>query len=333
MQTDLGGEITPQTLTASYIYAARYGYSGTVLHNDNQIRLFPREGEGQNPIQTQLWTIPGGVGVEYSDRFGNGVHRVRIIEHHESLVIATAGQVSLATEYPVLEDMHIDDARGQPGALEYLLPSPLVDPDTVSALAFRVASGSDSMMRVIREVTGWVYTEIEYRRGTTDVATTADQVVAVMEGVCQDKTHLALGMLRALDIPCRYVSGLLTGQTGETHSWVEFMHPMHGWIGADPDERRHRAPGPRLRQAVSRTGLYGRLSGQGVLPLEGRRDRARRNRVRQVRRDRRKPGRSPPHVGGGIRRQHPMTTNTALTPAITGTKSPLSLDGRGLGRG
>ena len=234
MQTDLGGEITPQTLTASYIYAARYGYSGTVLHNDNQIRLFPREGEGQNPIQTQLWTIPGGVGVEYSDRFGNGVHRVRIIEHHESLVIATAGQVSLATEYPVLEDMHIDDARGQPGALEYLLPSPLVDPDTVSALAFRVASGSDSMMRVIREVTGWVYTEIEYRRGTTDVATTADQVVTVMEGDCQDKTHLALGMLRALDIPCRYVSGLLTGQTGETHSWVEFMHPMHGWIGTDP---------------------------------------------------------------------------------------------------
>lgn len=234
MQTDLGGEITPQTLTASYIYAARYGYSGTVLHNDNQIRLFPRQGEGQSPIRTQLWTVPGGVGVEYSDRFGNGVHRVRIIEHHESLVIATAGQVSLSTEYPVLEDMHIDDARGQPGALEYLLPSPLVDPDTVSALAFRVASGSDSMMRVIREVTGWVYTEIEYRRGTTDVATTADQVVTVMEGVCQDKTHLALGMLRALDIPCRYVSGLLTGQTGETHSWVEFMHPMHGWIGADP---------------------------------------------------------------------------------------------------
>ena len=234
MQTDLGGEITPQTLTASYIYAARYGYSGTVLHNDNQIRLLPREGEGQNPIQTQLWTVPGGVGVEYSDRFGNGVHRVRIIEHHESLVIATAGQVSLATEYPVLEDMHIDDARGQPGALEYLLPSPLVDPDTVSALAFRVASGSDSLMRVIQEVTGWVHTEIEYKRGTTDVATTADQVVTVMEGVCQDKTHLALGMLRALDIPCRYVSGLLTGQTGETHSWVEFMHPMRGWIGADP---------------------------------------------------------------------------------------------------
>ncbi len=234
MQTDLGGEITRQPHTVSYIYAARYGYSGTVLHNDNQIRLFPREGEGQSPLQAELWTIPTGAGVEYSDRFGNRVHRTRIVEHHEALVIATVGQVRLTTESQSIEDMHIDDARGQPGALEYLLPSPLVDPDTVATLALRIASGSDSMMRVVQEITNWVYTEIEYRRGTTHVATTADQVLNVMEGVCQDKTHLALGMLRALDVPCRYVSGLLTGQTGETHSWVEFMHPMHGWIGADP---------------------------------------------------------------------------------------------------
>ena len=117
MQTDLGGEITRQPLTVSYIYAARYSYSGAVLHNDNQIRLFPREGEGQSSLRAELWTIPSGAGVEYSDRFGNRVHRMRIVEHHEALVIATAGQVRLATDSPALEDMHIDDAKGQPGAL------------------------------------------------------------------------------------------------------------------------------------------------------------------------------------------------------------------------
>ena len=234
MQTDLGGEIASQSLTASYIYAARYSYSDTVLHNDNQIRLFPRDGEGQTPLLSELWTIPEGIGVEYSDRFGNRVRRDRIVGHHKSLVIAASGQVSLTAQYRVLEDMHIDDVKNQPGATEYLLRSPLVDPDTVSALSFRVTSGSDWMMQTIREVIDWVYTEIEYKRGTTDVATTADKVVNVMEGVCQDKTHLALGMLRALDIPCRYVSGLLTGQIGETHSWVEFLHPGYGWIGADP---------------------------------------------------------------------------------------------------
>ena len=41
-------------------------------------------------------------------------------------------------------------------------------------------------------------------------------------------------MLRALKVPCRYASGLITGQTGETHSWMEFFHPTRGWLGADP---------------------------------------------------------------------------------------------------
>ena len=101
MQTDLGGEIDIWTYTASYLYAARYGYSDTVLHNDNQIKLLPRQGEGQVPIQSDLWTVPEGRGVEYSDRFGNRVYRSRVVQPHTSLVIATAGQVNLAMEAPL----------------------------------------------------------------------------------------------------------------------------------------------------------------------------------------------------------------------------------------
>ena len=108
--------------------------------------------------------------------------------------------------------------------------SRLVDPDTVSGLALQVASDSESLLQVVDRVTDWVYRNIRYRRGATDVTTTADQVAVSMEGVCQDKTHLTLGMLRSLGVPCRYVSGLLTGQTGETHSWLEFLHPQEGWV-------------------------------------------------------------------------------------------------------
>ena len=80
----------------------------------------------------------------------------------------------------------------------------------------------------------WVYENITYIRGSTTVATTAEQVLATRQGVCQDMTHLTMGMLRALGIPARYVSGLLSGQVGETHAWLEFMHPTHGWLPADP---------------------------------------------------------------------------------------------------
>ena len=234
MQTDMGIETGLSAVTASYLYAARYGYSDLVLNSDNRIKLFPRAGEGQTPLGMNLWTLPGGLSVEYADRFGNRVQRSRVVETHTALVIATAGQVSLSTTAETPPDVEVDAVRDLPEGMEYTMPTPLVDPDTVSALALRVASGADSLLRVIRSVIGWVYEEVEYLRGATGVATTAEQVASAMVGVCQDKTHLALGMLRSLDVPCRYASGLLTGQTGETHSWLEFLHPEAGWIGADP---------------------------------------------------------------------------------------------------
>ena len=43
-------------------------------------------------------------------------------------------------------------------------------------------------------------------------------------------------MLRSLGIPARYASGLLTQQPGETHAWLEFMHPREGWLPADPTQ-------------------------------------------------------------------------------------------------
>ena len=235
MQTDLGGGLGDgSAVIASYAYAARYGYSGDVLHNDNQIRLLPRAGEGQRRISATVWTLPKGRGVQYGDRFGNDVHRTRVVDVHTSFVIATAGRVSLSAAAPEPPDARLEDARNAPQGLEFLFPSPMVDPDSVSELARDVAGGSRSLLETVRRTTDWIYREILYKRGTTGVNTTAAQVVEAMEGVCQDKTHLGLGMLRSLGAPCRYVSGLLTGQVGETHSWVEFLHPQAGWLGADP---------------------------------------------------------------------------------------------------
>ena len=232
MQTDVGSAI--DTVTASFIYAVRYCYSDTVIHNDNQLRIFPRDGEGQFPAETEVWSVPSGRGVDYKDRFGNRVRRLRVIEPHTTFVVAAAGRVSLSTEIPADDDVLIADLRELPESFEYTAISPLVDPDTVSVLTSDVAGGESYLLAAVSRVVRWVYENISYKRGTTSVATTADQVLAAGEGVCQDKTHLALGLLRALSIPCRYASGLITGQMGETHSWVEFFHPGNGWLGADP---------------------------------------------------------------------------------------------------
>ena len=220
-------------MTASFIYAVKYSYSDTVIHNDNQLRIFPRDGEGQSACETNLWSIPQGRGVDYKDRFGNQVRRLRVIEPHSTFIVAAAGSVSLSTELPAVDDMPVTDLQALPESFEYTSVSPLVEPEAVADLAASIVGGG-SLLVTVNDIVQWVFQNILYRRGTTSVATTADQVLTAGEGVCQDKTHLALGMLRALKVPCRYASGLITGQTGETHSWAEFFHPERGWLGADP---------------------------------------------------------------------------------------------------
>ena len=232
MQADVGRQ--PTTVTAYFIYAVRHGYSDTVIHSDNQLRIIPREGEGQSEADTEVWSIPSGRGVEFKDRFGNQVRRLRVIETHSNFIVAAGGRVSLSTEYPSEEDARIEDLWQQRDALEFRGLSPLVDPETVANAARDVAGDNDSLLNTVNAVVGWVYENIVYRRGNTTVATKANQVLENGKGVCQDKTHLALGMLRSLGVPCRYTSGLIAGESGETHSWLEFLHPRNGWLGADP---------------------------------------------------------------------------------------------------
>ena len=232
MQANVGSPI--ETVTASFIYAVRYGYSEPVINNDNQLRIFPRDGEGQSSASTEVWSIPSGRGVGFKDRFGNRVHRLRVMQPHTTFIVAAAGIVHLSLDYPDWMDLPISDLTDLPESFEFTAISPLVDPGTVSQTAFAAAGDTNYLLTAVKGVVQWVYEKIVYKRGTTSVATTADQVLQAGEGVCQDKTHLALGMLRALKIPSRYASGLISGQRGETHSWVEFFHPEQGWLGADP---------------------------------------------------------------------------------------------------
>jgi transglutaminase-like putative cysteine protease len=82
---------------------------------------------------------------------------------------------------------------------------------------------------------------MEYLSGSTNVKTNAMQAWSSGRGVCQDISHVTVGLLRALGLPARYVSGYLhpspqapIGQpvTGESHAWVEWWDG--GWNAFDP---------------------------------------------------------------------------------------------------
>lgn len=234
MQTKLGGPITIETIPVHYAYVARYSYADTVVQNDNFLRLSPFADDYQTPGPCSVATFPQGRQIQYPDRLGNTVHRVRVTTPHQELIITATGQVWLNGRTVAAPDVALAGAEYGLEAQEFLSASRLADPAGVEDAAREVSGGACTLLASVNNIVQWIYANIRYERGHTSVNTTAADVLVSMRGVCQDQAHLCLAMLRAIGIPARYVSGLLTRQPGETHAWVEFLHPPLGWLSADP---------------------------------------------------------------------------------------------------
>ena len=234
MQADLGSPVTGASIPVHYAYVARYQYTDVVVRNDNFLRLSAFTDRYQTAGACYIGSSPIGSMIGYPDRLGNQIHRIRITEPHEQLILTAVGEVHLTTDAPAVADIPLTSVTYGLEAEEYLTPSPLVNPSSVLTAASIAGNHADTLLDTVRNVNEWVYQLVRYQRGATSVYTTAADVLESMVGVCQDKTRLTLGMMRALGIPARYVSGLLTRQPGETHAWLEFLHPDCGWLAADP---------------------------------------------------------------------------------------------------
>src|SRR5262249_39545242 len=79
-----------------------------------------------------------------------------------------------------------------------------------------------------------------YEKGVTTATSPITEILQHRRGVCQDFTHLMIGLARAMGIPARYVSGFLHPDQqrfrgyAQTHAWCELFFPSAGWIGVDP---------------------------------------------------------------------------------------------------
>jgi transglutaminase-like putative cysteine protease len=83
-----------------------------------------------------------------------------------------------------------------------------------------------------------VQKSIEYVPGQTNFATTAAQSFAMKSGVCQDHAHVMLGLLRASNIPARYVSGYFFAEESPnlaSHAWIDFCSDIDKglWTSVD----------------------------------------------------------------------------------------------------
>ena len=129
--------------------------------------------------------------------------------------------------------------------LDFLeLGGPVRDGADLRAFAAEAAIAPGATLGEQVAALGWLIGErFEYRKNITRYDSTTDDFLRLRAGVCQDFTHLMLGLLRVRRIPCRYVSGYLHVQpdsaaAAQSHAWIEFHSPSAGWIPFDPTHNR-----------------------------------------------------------------------------------------------
>lgn len=208
-----------------------YAYDAPSAHSIQLLRLTPQAFAGQ---RIGRWMVTGNGRrdlPEIEDAFGNIVHTLTTAEPHDGVTIAVSGRVSTTDTSGVVKGL----AETMPAAV-YLRTTGLTEPDdAIRDLAGTVLKDPLETAHRLMEA---VRSAVDYRAGTTDIATTAGQALAAGEGVCQDHAHVMIACARVLDIPARYVSGYLAsadgGQVHEaSHAWAELKITGLGWVGFD----------------------------------------------------------------------------------------------------
>ncbi|NHA66599.1 transglutaminase-like domain-containing protein [Phycicoccus flavus] len=132
--------------------------------------------------------------------------------------------------------------RGGPGAalspevtdadrLTFVLPSRYCPSDRLAGWAEReFGSRADDRVRALRAAE-WVHERTEYVPGSTGPGDDALVPLLTGRGVCRDYAHLLVAVLRALEIPARYVSVYAPGLSPmDSHAVAEVAVDDAWWV-------------------------------------------------------------------------------------------------------
>lgn len=228
------------------VHRTGFGYAEAATASYNEARMTPQAGGGQFVLSSTLDIRPGATQHGYVDYWGTRVSTFEVLTpHHELAVTATSLVEVIPSPAPRIE---LDRAALAEASASTI---PLVEASTqteatrpapdLAALAAELAAEGHPPGETALELCRVVGEQMRYVTGVTGVSTTAADAWAARSGVCQDIAHVAIGALRSIGIPARYVSGYLhpdpaagLGQTvvGESHAWVEWF--TGEWRGYDP---------------------------------------------------------------------------------------------------
>jgi transglutaminase-like putative cysteine protease len=238
-----GGWVVTESLSLTIRHHTGFTYDGIAKSSYNEARMTPITSAHQEVRHSHLAVQPVVPLSTHVDYFGTAVTAFDIQEPHSKLEVEARSSVEsrAATLERSLSWSELREPTLVDFFSEYLLETER------TALAGDALGPIDEWARslgvheLVDAVGEYVRNRITYVPGATSVSATAQEAWDQSVGVCQDITHVTIGLLRSLGLPTRYVSGYLypsddaeVGVTvaGQSHAWVEYF--SGSWTGMDP---------------------------------------------------------------------------------------------------
>jgi len=229
-------------------HRTRYVYRLPVLDSYNEVRLRPATDDPKRLTSFILCVNPPRRMRHFRDEHHNYVQWFEIPEPHNELIIDACSRIHTTSQYadggkPLGIGFDAIATGEQMDMMHpFLTGSRYVDVDhDVWRLAIDARDERTDVFATAEAIMTFVNTNWLYQANATSASTHMSEVMKDRRGVCQDFSHVMIGMCRALGIPARYVSGYLyNGPTSHlrgaqaSHAWCEVWMPGRGWFGLDP---------------------------------------------------------------------------------------------------
>jgi transglutaminase-like putative cysteine protease len=235
-----------------------------VAHGLQRVRLVPKATQGQQILDWAMDYEGATQQLRYEDQNHNTTTLISVDEGTEKVIVTCRGTVDTEDQAGV-----IGKHSGHLPLWSFIGQTDLTRPGARMRELVNKVRGEDGMLEMLHRLSSAVLEDVEYRIGSTQVDTTAEEALSNGSGVCQDHAHIFIGAARRLGAPARYVSGYLMMDDrvdqDATHAWAEAHVDGLGWVGFDisngisPDARYVRvATGRDYRDAAPITGIsYG----------------------------------------------------------------------------
>jgi transglutaminase-like putative cysteine protease len=270
------------------VHRTTYEYSAPVTSGHTIAHLLPRSTPTQSVELATVTTDPPADHVhEFSDEFANRALYLSVEHPHSRLCIEATSECTVADANDVSRSWNLapgDDSARESAEWESVgwesagwETGPAVlhaSTQAESLLARRCCLDSALVARsdelraygatsftpgrpaadAYIDLIARINNDFVFDPTSTDISTPIMEVFAQRRGVCQDFAHLAIGCLRSLGLPARYVSGYIETApppgmdrlegADASHAWCSLYLPGWGWLDADPTNdqvppRRH----------------------------------------------------------------------------------------------